>query len=109
KMLQGVGYYAPTFGTVVRALSIADLPNRKLDVNMNPRPLGFPFAAENYDYPEADWTRREEITRRIRNLTLGLLYFLQHDADVPPEHRELARKFQLARDEFVDSDHFPWQ
>lgn len=109
KMQAGVGYFAPTFGTVVRALSIAEIPNRKYDVNMNPRPLSFPFTGENEGYPESDWPRREEIALRIRNLTLGLLYFLQHDTEVPAEHRDLARKYQLARDEFVDNDHFPWQ
>lgn len=109
KIIPGAGYYAPTFGTVVRALSLADIPNRKLDCNMNPRPLGFPFTEENYDYPEADWPRREEISNRIRNITLGLLYFLQNDDDVPVEHRELARKFHLPKDEFTDNDHFPFQ
>lgn len=108
-VIPNAGYYAPTFGTVVRALSLADIPNRKLDCNMNPRPLGFPFTEENYDYPEANWERREEICDKIRNLTLGLLYFLQNDEDVPADHRELARKFHLPKDEFVDNDHFPFQ
>lgn len=109
KIIPNAGYYAPTFGTVVRALSLADIPNRKLDCNMNPRPLGFPFTEENYDYPEANWERREEICTKIRNITLGLLYFLQHDEDVPAEHRELANKFNLPKDEFTDNDHFPFQ
>ena len=109
KIIPNAGYYAPTFGTVVRALSLADIPNRKLDCNMNPRALGFPFTEENYDYPEANWERREEISLKIRNLTLGLLYFLQNDEEVPAEHRELARKFNLPKDEFTDNDHFPFQ
>ena len=105
----GRGYYAPTFGTVVRALSMAELPNHKLDVNMNPRPLGFPFAELNYDYPNADWDQREKIVERIRNVTLGLLYFLQNDSAVPEEHRNLAQQFHLPRDEFQDNGNFPWQ
>jgi len=109
QMKEGIGYYAPTFGTVVRALSMADLPNGKLDVNMNPRPLGFPFTEENYDYPEADWTKREQISERLRNLTLGLLWFLQNDSEIPAEHRQLARQFNLPRDEFTGNGHFPWQ
>lgn len=108
-MKEGVGYYAPTFNTVVRAISMAELPNRKLDVNMNPRALGFPFAGINHGYPEADWDEREKITARIRNLTLGLLYFLQNDPEIPAEHRRLANQFHLARDEFQDNDNFPWQ
>jgi hypothetical protein len=108
-MKEGVGYFGPTFNTVVRALSIAELPNQKTDVNMNPRPLGFPFAEENYDYPEASWEQREQITAKLRNLTLGLLYFLQNDTAVPPEQRQLASRYHLARDEFTDNGHFPWQ
>ena len=106
---EGRGYFAPTFGTVVRALSITEIPNNKTDVNMNPRPLGFPFAEENYDYPKADWEEREKITDRIRNITLGLLYFLQNDPAVPAEHRALANQYYMAKDEFADNNHFPWQ
>jgi hypothetical protein len=106
---EGVGYYPPTYNTVVRALSIAPIPNHKYDVNINPRPLGFPFGGENYDYPDADGKRRDEIAKRHRNLTLGLLYFLQNDPDVPPEQRQLARRYQLPKDEFTDTGHFPWQ
>lgn len=109
QLKEGIGYYAPTFGTVVRALSMADIPNGKLDVNINPRPLGFPFTEENYDYPEADWTKREEISERIRNLTLGLIWFLQNDAAIPAEHRQLARQFNFPKDEFADNRNFPWQ
>jgi hypothetical protein len=109
EMRAGVGYYAPTFNTAVRALSMADLPNGKLDVNMNPRPLGFPFAEENYAYPEGDWETRERIANRLRELTLGLLWFLQNDPEIPEAHRELARGFNLAKDEFADNANFPWQ
>jgi hypothetical protein len=91
------------------ALSIAPIPNRKTDVNMNPRGLGFVFVGENEGYVEADWGRREQIAGHIRNLTLGLLWFLQNDKDVPTAHRELAGRYHLARDEFADNGHFPFQ
>ncbi|MBM3782709.1 MAG: FAD-dependent oxidoreductase [Acidobacteria bacterium] len=109
EMRDGVGYYAPTFHTVVRALSFAELPNRKFDVNMNPRPLGFPFAELNENYVEADWEDRARIEAHIRNVTLGLLYFLQNDAAIPEAHRALARQYLLAKDEFPDNGHFPFQ
>jgi hypothetical protein len=95
--------------SVVQALSIAPLPNGKTDVNMKPWPLGFPFAGENFDYAEADWEERERIMDRIRNITLGLLYFLQNDSQVPEADRLLARTYGLAKDEFIDNGHFPWQ
>lgn len=105
----GWGYYPEHFDTLVRALSVTDLPNGKVDANINPRPLAFPFAEENTDYIEADWQRRDEIALRHRHLTLGLLWFLQNDEAVPAEHREMARQYQLPADEFADNDHFPWQ
>ena len=43
----GRGYNPAHFDTLVRALSVTEIPNRKTDVNINPRPLGFPFPEEN--------------------------------------------------------------
>jgi len=105
----GRGMFKPLMGTAVRALSVAELPNAKTDVNMFPKALGFPFSEENQRYPEANWEERERITAHLRNVTLGLLYFLQNDAAIPEEHRRLARGFNLSKDEFVAENHFPWQ
>ncbi len=106
---EGHGYYPEHFNTMMRIFSFARIPNRKFDVNINPRPLGFPFAGENYTYPEADWNEREKIFTRHRELALGLLYFVQNDPEVPEEHRRMAQQYHLPLDEFTDNDHFPWQ
>jgi hypothetical protein len=90
-------------------LSVTDLPNNKTDVNINPRPLGFPFAEENRGYIAGDAATRERICQRHRELALGLLWFLQHDSEVPEAHRKLANELHLPLDEFADNDHFPWQ
>lgn len=95
--------------TAVKALSIAPIPNNKTDVNMKPWPLGFPFAAENATYVEGDWEERERVIEKLRNITLGLVYFLQNDEEVPAADRELANTYGLAKDEFMDNGHFPWQ
>ena len=105
----GRGYNPKHFDTLVRALSVADIPNNKCDVNINPRPLGFPFPEENRGYLEGDEATRERIRQRHRSLVLGLLWFLQNDPEVPESHRELAREMHLPKDEFADNDHFPWQ
>ena len=105
----GRGYNAAHFDTLVRALSVTPLPNRKTDVNINPRPLAFPFAEENKGYVAADFETRERIRERHRNLCLGLLWFLQNDEEVPEEHRKLAGELHLPRDEFADNGHFPFQ
>ena len=95
--------------TIVRAFSIAPIPNRKFDANMYPRAISYPFVEVNYGYPEADWAKREQISERIRNITLGLFYFMQNDPQVPEEHRKIALQYGLPKDEFHDSNHFPWQ
>ncbi|MCY3912007.1 MAG: FAD-dependent oxidoreductase [Chloroflexi bacterium] len=105
----GRGYNPAHFDTLVRALSVTEIPNRKTDVNINPRPLGFPFPEENRGYLEGDDTTRQRIRRRHRDLTLGLLWFLQNDEQIPPEHRRIANGYHLPRDEFTDNDHFPFQ
>jgi hypothetical protein len=89
--------------------SIARIPNHKTDVNMKPVPLGFVFAEENAGYVDADWAGRERISRKIRDLTLGLLWFVQNDPDIPAAHREYAGTLHLPLDEFTDNGHFPFQ
>ena len=105
----GRGYNPKHFDTLVRALSVADIPNGKCDVNINPRPLGFPFPEENRGYIEGDEATRERIRQRHRSLVLGLLWFLQNDPEVPESHRALANEMHLPKDEFTDNGHFPWQ
>lgn len=106
---EGRGYYPAHFNTLVRALSVTRMPNGKADVNINPRPLAFPFPEENAGYIEGDWEARLRIEQRHRDLCLGLLWFLQNDGEVPEAHRVLAREYQLPADEFRDNGHFPWQ
>lgn len=91
------------------AFTVRKLPNDKVELNMKPTPLGFVFAEENAGYIEADWPEREQITAKIRELSLGLLWFLQHDSDVPENARETALKLQPCRDEFPEYVHFPFQ
>jgi hypothetical protein len=105
----GRGMFKPLMGTAVRALSVAELPNAKTDVNMFPKALGFPFAGRTPGMWRPGGRSGNELRAKIRNLTLGLLYFLQNDEAIPEEHRRLARGFQLARDEFAAEGHFPWQ
>jgi hypothetical protein len=105
----GRGYNPAHFDTLVRAFSVTDIPNRKTDVNINPRPLGFPFCEENRGYIEGDDATRQRIRGRHRSLALGLLWFLQNDPEVPEAHRRLANELHLPKDEFTDNGGFPWQ
>jgi hypothetical protein len=106
---EGHGYYKAHFDTMVRVFSFAEIPNRKYDVNTNPRPLGFPFPEENVNYVEAGWEEREKVFKRHRELATGLLYFIQNDPEIPEAHRKLANQYHFPLDEFTDNNHFPWQ
>lgn len=109
RVVEGRGYYPAHFDTPVRALSVTDIPNGKVDANINPRPLAFPFPGENAGYLEADWQGREAIALRHRRLALGLLWFIQNDPAISAAHRELALGYHLPKDEFTDNGHFPFQ
>jgi hypothetical protein len=99
----------PGASTMLRVFTLTPMPNRKYDANSWSLGLGYPFAEESEQYPEGSPEVRRRIVEKIRNITLGLLWFLQHDPDVPADHRQLANQFHLANDEFPDNDHFPWQ
>lgn len=99
----------PGAGTVLRAFTLTPIPNHKYDANSWALALSYPFAEESDQYPDGSPQVRRKIEEKIRNLTLGLLWFVQHDPEVPAEHRQIANRFHLALDEFPDNDHFPWQ
>eukprot|EP00039_Didymoeca_costata_P005735 m.84009 g.84009 ORF g.84009 m.84009 type:complete len:723 (+) comp12950_c0_seq2:176-2344(+) len=88
-------------------------PNgQKFDINCNPRPLGFIWLGpEKENYVSADIGAREIIRASLRDLTLGLLYFLQNDEAVPLEERIKNREFGLCQDEWnvTTYPHFPAQ
>ena len=106
---RGRGYNPAHFDTLVRALSVSDIPNAKTDVNINPRPLGSPFPEENQGYIEGGDDARQKIATRHRALATGLLWFLQNDEEVPAAHREIANTYHWPLDEFTDNGHFPFQ
>jgi hypothetical protein len=99
----------PGAGTMLRVFTLTPMPNQKWDANSWALGLGYPFAEESDQYPEGSPELRQKIVEKIRNITLGLLWFLQHEPDVPADHRQIANRFHLALDEFRDNDHFPWQ
>jgi hypothetical protein len=85
------------------------LPNGKSDINSSVGISTNLLDGSSWEYPEADYARRDEIWQWHRDYTLGLAYFLSHDPAVPQRVRDGMKTFGLCKDEYVDNGHFPHQ
>jgi FAD dependent oxidoreductase len=85
------------------------IPNAKFDFNTGWGGVDSNFVGANWAYPDADYDNRQEIWDAHYNYVKGFYYFLANDPSVPPRWREEIRKYGLAKDEFVDTEHWPHQ
>jgi hypothetical protein len=84
------------------------MPNGKTDTNNN-GPFSTDHIGANWNYPDADDVERERIRQDHVEYTQGFLYFLANDPHVPPALHEEMNRWGLAKDEFVDTGHWPHQ
>lgn len=82
------------------------LPNDKFDVNTS-GPYSTDYLGASWDYPEADHQERQQIWQDHKEFLIGFFHFLGHDPRVPEPLRMESLQWGLARDEFVDTDHWP--
>lgn len=85
------------------------LPNGKTDMNSSGPISTNVVNGLNWEYPDADYERRDEIWQEIKDYTLGLLYFLSNDPSVPERIRKETSEMGLCKDEFTDNNHWPHQ
>jgi len=89
-------------------LKIDMMPNGKTDTNNN-----CAFSTDNlgmnYDYPEADYARREEILAEHETYQKGLMWTLANHPRVPEPIRQKMADWGLAADEFTDNGNWPHQ
>jgi hypothetical protein len=86
------------------------LPNGKHDINdVSAGIIRLSLPGDNLAWPDGDAAARRRVFDEHRLWNVGLLYFLQNDAEVPAKFRDEARQWGLCRDEFTDTDHLPPQ
>lgn len=98
------------FGGIGRIVNMVMLPNDKTDANN--QHLAFistDLPEENWPWPTADWAWRDRYAKRLRDYTLGLIWFAQNDHRLPEEYRAQSSLWGLAADEYEDNGHFPRQ
>lgn len=84
------------------------LPNRKTDTNNN-KGFSTDYIGQNYDYVEANYDQREEIFNAHLLYQKGLMWTLANHPRVPESIRAEVNKWGLAKDEFVETNHWPHQ
>lgn len=83
------------------------LPNSKWDFNT--ATFGGNLPGASWEWPEASYNRRIQISKDIENYHRGLLHFLATDPRVPESVRSDMRRFGLPKDEFTDNGGWPHQ
>ena len=87
-------------------LKNSPMPNRKTDTNNN---FGFStdYIGQNYAYPDASYSQREEIIERHRIYQQGLMWTLANHPRVPKNIRIEVSRWGTCKDEFERAD--GWQ
>ncbi len=89
-------------------IGIVKIPNGKADINST-GPVSTDLLGASWEYPEATYERRKQIWDEHLTWAQGLIYFLQNDGSVPEQLRSEARHWNLPKDEFPDTGHWPHQ
>ncbi|MCP3927796.1 MAG: FAD-dependent oxidoreductase [Bacteroidetes bacterium] len=95
---------------IQRMVNRVKIPNEKYDANN--QHLAFistDLPEENWPWPTSGWDWRDRYSKRLKDYTLGLLWFAQNEPELPKGFRKLCGEYGLAKDEYIDNDNFPRQ
>lgn len=84
---------------------IDPVPNMKTDIN-DGCPFSTDYIGANWDYPEGNYERRNEILEDHHSFTRGLIYFAGHDPRVPASIRSEMLQYGYPKDEYVNNGHW---
>jgi len=89
-------------------IRLTHIPNDKSDMNdIKQAVVRLSLPGENNGWSDGDEATRKRIYDRHVAHNIGLLYFLQNDAEVPAAIREKANEWGLAKDEYAWNNHLP--
>ena len=93
-----------------KVLNPVNLPNGRIDANnQHLNFISSDLPEENWPWPTSSWDWRDRFADRLRDYTLGLVFFAQNDPAVPEEIRKRCAEWGFPKDEFADNGHFPRQ
>ncbi|SEA36336.1 FAD dependent oxidoreductase [Arachidicoccus rhizosphaerae] len=109
------GYQRDDFELLIRAAKLGEkrmwkvspLPNSKIDAN-NDCGISMDAIGWNKGYLTASYKARLHIAKRHRYWTLGFIWTVQNDLDIPQDVRASFSRWGLPKDEFKDNGHFPY-
>jgi len=84
------------------------MPNQKTDIN-NRNGFSTDMIGMNWEYPDADYTKRAEIWKKHTEYTKGLLYFVGHDERVPQQIRKEISAWGYPKDEYTGNGNWSHQ
>jgi hypothetical protein len=93
-----------------RIVNMVRLPNGKTDANnQHAAFISTDLPEENWPWPTSGWEWRDRLAQRLRDYTLGLIWFAQNDPELPEDFRRRASEWGLSADEYTDNGNFPRQ
>jgi hypothetical protein len=84
------------------------IPAHKADFNNN-GPFSTDYIGKSWTYPDANYAERKRIWNAHLLYTQSFLWFLAQDPQVPASLRAEVNTWGRAKDEFMDTDHWPNQ
>lgn len=95
--------------TVKDVLALYSMPGGKAECNNRQFSIvSMSMPGEQTAWSEASYSEREEIYRKYRDYTHGMIWFLKTDERVPPAMRKEMALYGLCKDEWQDNGHWPW-
>lgn len=95
---------------IAKITNMVKLPNAKTDANNQHMAfISTDLPEENWPWPTAGWEWRDNYAKRLKDYTLGLIWFAQNDKELPRHFREACKEWGLSTSEYIDNENFPRQ